>query len=322
MRQITLGRTGLQVSPIAFGTWQLGGDWGPTDETAAITAIRRAADQGITLFDTAQAYGFGASERLLARALRGTDRSRLVIATKGGLRPSADGGVARDASPRAIRAGVESSLRALDTDYLDLYQVHWPDAKTPFADTAEALAKLVADGKIRHVGVSNFDAAQIGEFSQVLPVETLQPPYHLFRRGAEDDLLRSAAAADIGVLAYGPLAHGLLTGTITMNTAFSPDDWRGHSAMFTGAGLARNLAVVARLADLAGELGISVSQLAVAWVLANPAVQVAIVGTRDKRHIDAAITAASVRLEPAVLALIDEIMQAAVIAAGPSPETV
>jgi aryl-alcohol dehydrogenase-like predicted oxidoreductase len=127
MKYTTLGRTGLQVSRIALGTWQLGGDWGPTDEAEAIAAIRRAADQGVTLFDTAQAYGFGASEQLLARALAGRDRSKLIIATKGGLRPGESGGVSRDSSPAWIRAGVESSLRALNTDYIDLYQVHWPD---------------------------------------------------------------------------------------------------------------------------------------------------------------------------------------------------
>ena len=224
MRYTTLGRTGLRVSRIAFGTWQLGGDWGPTDESAAISAIRRAADRGVTLFDTAQAYGFGASEELLAKAVAGLDRSKLVIATKGGLRPGPVGGVNRDSSPAWITAGVEASLRALHTDYIDLYQVHWPDPDVPFADTAEQLGKLVADGKIRHVGLSNFDAAQMAEFSETLPVETLQPPYHLFRRDVEDSILPYTAANDIGVLVYGPLAHGLLGGHLTANTTFTSDD--------------------------------------------------------------------------------------------------
>jgi hypothetical protein len=178
MEQTKLGRSGLVVSRIAFGTWQLGGEWGATDEAEAVAAIRRAADVGVTLFDTAQGYGFGASERLLAKALDG-DRDGLVVATKGGLRPADGGGVARDASPAWIRRGVEESLRALETDALDLYQVHWPDAVTPFEATATALAKLVEEGKVRHVGVSNFSAEQVEEFSETLPVETLQPPYHL-----------------------------------------------------------------------------------------------------------------------------------------------
>src|SRR5207302_10808484 len=150
MKQIRLGRSDLQVSRIAFGTWQLGGDWGATDSGAAIAAIRHAADQGINFFDTAQGYGFGASERLLAKALDGRPRDELVIATKGGLRPTPGGGVQRDAGAEWVRRGVDESLKALGTDYVDLYQVHWPDPKTPFSETAGALAELVAAGKLRH----------------------------------------------------------------------------------------------------------------------------------------------------------------------------
>ena len=140
MDRVKLGRSELRVSRIAFGTWQLGGDWGPTDDSAAIAAICQAGDRGITLFDTAQGYGFGASERLLARALAGRLRHQVVIATKGGLRPTPGGGVERDASPSWVRRGVEESLRALGTDYIDLYQVHWPDPKTPFTVSRLAVA--------------------------------------------------------------------------------------------------------------------------------------------------------------------------------------
>jgi hypothetical protein len=285
-------------------------------------AIRRAADQGVTLFDTAQAYGFGASEQLLAKAVAGLDRDKLVIATKGGLRPGPVGGANRDSSPAWIVAGVEASLRALRTDYIDLYQVHWPDSKVPFADTADQLAKLVADGKIRHVGVSNFDAAQMAEFSETLPVETLQPPYHLFRRGIEDSILPYTAANDIGVLVYGPLAHGLLGGHLTESTTFAPEDWRGRSDMFTGERFARNLKAVRSLSLLAREeLSAPVSRLAIAWTLANPAVHVAIVGTRSASHIDDAISSADLELSKEVLAQIDEIMRPAQPTAGPAPES-
>jgi aryl-alcohol dehydrogenase-like predicted oxidoreductase len=276
----------------------------------------------VTLFDTAQAYGFGASERLLAKALTGLDRSRLVIATKGGLRPGPQGGGNRDSSPAWIRSGVESSLRALGTDYLDLYQVHWPDPAVPFADTADALAKLVADGKIRHVGVSNFDAAQMAEFSATLPVETLQPPYHLFRRDIEAEILPYTAAHDIGVLVYGPLAHGLLAGRLSADTTFAPDDWRSRSDMFTGAEFERNLRAVAELDTFAhDELGASVDQLATAWTLANPAVQVAIIGTRQAAHVDAAVAAADLELEAGALARIDDITRPAQPTTGPSPDS-
>src|SRR6202022_4534315 len=199
-----LGRSGLNVSRIAFGTWQLGGDWGATDEQAAISAIRHAHDQGINFFDTAQGYGFGASERLLAKALSGYRREDVVIATKGGLRSLGGPQVERDASADAIRGGVDDSLTALATDYIDLLQVHWPDPKTPFAETAGALAELVAAGKVRHVGVSNFSPAQMEVFTRPVPVETVQPPYHLFHRDIETDVLPYAKSHDIGVLVYGP----------------------------------------------------------------------------------------------------------------------
>jgi aryl-alcohol dehydrogenase-like predicted oxidoreductase len=196
MRNTKLGRSGLEVSPISFGTWQLGGEWGSFDESAAIEAIRHARELGINFFDTAQAYGFGASERLLGKALRGeldNRRDEVVIATKGGLRPTGDG-VVRDSSPDWLRCGVDASLRALGTDHIDLYQVHWPDPDTPFPETAGALGELVAAGKIRHVGVSNFDARQMDEFSRTQPVETLQPPYHLFRREIEAGVLPTPAS--------------------------------------------------------------------------------------------------------------------------------
>lgn len=321
MQEITLGKTGLHVSRIAFGTWQLGGDWGSTDEAAAIAAIRRAADSGINLFDTAQGYGFGASERLLAAALRGLRRDEFVVATKGGLRPKPDGGITRDGSPEWIRAGVESSLRALRTDYIDIYQVHWPDPATPFADTADELAKLVADGKIGHVGVSNFDEQQMEEFSGTVPVETLQPPYHLFRRDIEPAILPYTAVHDIGVLVYGPLAHGLLTGRMRPGTVFAPDDWRSKNAMFAGDIYARNLEVVSRLERFAHQqLGTSVSKLAVAWTLAHPGVHVAIIGTRNASHIAEGIEAADLTLDQATLSRINEIMKPAIPVSGPSPE--
>ena len=245
-----------------------------------------------------------------------------MIATKGGLRPVPTGGITRDASPAWIRSGVEASLTALDTDYIDLYQLHWPDPATPFEATAEELAKLQADGKIRHVGVSNFDAAQLEEFSATLPVETLQPPYHLFRRDIETSVLPYTAAHDIGVLVYGPLAHGLLGGHLRSGATFPDGDWRAHSDVFTGESFARNLEAVARLEQLArDDLGTSVSRLAVAWTLASPAVHVAIVGTRDPGHVDDAIAAADLHLDDQVLSRIDAIMRTAAPVAGPSPES-
>jgi aryl-alcohol dehydrogenase-like predicted oxidoreductase len=322
MRTVKLGRTGRAVTPLAYGTWQFGGDWGPVDDQAAIAAVQHARSLGINFFDTAQAYGFGRAERLLGTALAADLRSAresVVIATKGGLRMDGDR-LVRDASPAWLRKGVEASLDALGTDYIDLYQVHWPDPRTPIPDTAAALAELVREGLIGHVGVSNYTTAQIGQFATVLPVETVQPPYHLFRRDIEADLLPYAEAHDIGVLAYGPLAHGLLGGAVTEATTFADGDWRAHSPAFTGAGFARNLKVVAALRAFAAGRGATIAQLAVAWVLARPAVQVAIVGARTPAHLTESLGALDLTLSQDDLAEIDRIMAAAVPVGGPTPE--
>jgi hypothetical protein len=324
MKETTLGRSGLRVSRIAFGTWQLGGDWGTFDEATALRAIHRARELGVNFFDTAQAYGFGVSERLLGKALRGeltANRDQLVIATKGGLRMTGDG-LVRDGSRRWLREGVHASLTALGVDHIDLYQVHWPDATVPAAETAEALRELVAEGKIGHAGVSNYNVAQMAEFAETLPVETLQPVYHLFRPEIEDEVLPYCREHDVGVLVYGPLAHGLLTGTMTEHTTFACDDWRAGSAVFTGEGYRRNLVVVRALEKFAADRGITVSQLAIAWTLANPAVHVAIVGARRVEHVQDSLAAADVSLSSDDLAEIGAIMEAATLVAGPSPESV
>src|SRR5262249_57249349 len=180
----------------------------------------------------------------------------------------------RDASPAWLRKGVEASLEALGTDYIDLYQVHWPDPATPIGERAAALAELIRDGLIRHVGVSNYTTDQITEFAAVLPAETVQPPYHLFRRDIEADLLPYARAQHIGVLAYGPLAHGLLGGAITGTTTFGADDWRSHRPAFPGPAVRRHLQVLAALGRFAADPGAIIPQLAVPWELAHPAVHV------------------------------------------------
>lgn len=321
MRKIKLGATDLEVSRICFGTWQFGGDWGSIDEREAIAAVGRARELGIDFFDTAQAYGFGVSERLLGRALEGVPRERVTIATKGGLRK--DGGeLRRDSSPAWLRSGLEQSLRNLKTDYVDVYQVHWPDPATPFAETAAALEEFVKEGRVRHVGVSNYDAHQLAEFERTRRVDTLQPPYHMLRREIEQAVLPYCAEHEIGVLAYGPLAHGLLSGHFTRDTQLAADDWRRGSDLFSGDNYERNLRIVEQLGELAGELGITVAQLAIAWVLANPAVHVAIVGARRPDHIEGAAPAAEVELDANALARVEEILREAAMVGGPTPEGV
>jgi aryl-alcohol dehydrogenase-like predicted oxidoreductase len=322
MKTTALGKTGLEVSRLAFGTWEFCSDWGHADEDAAITMIRRARDLGINFFDTAQQYGFGASERILGKALRDDlkhARDEVVIATKGGLRAT-DDGLVRDASPEWLRKGVDSSLSALGVDYIDVYLVHWPDPKLPASETAGALADLVSEGKIRHVGVSNYDTAQIEEFSATSPVEVAQPPYHLFRRDIEDKLLPYCHSHDIGVMVYGPLAHGLLTGTIKPDTNYAAQDWRGKSDIFSGDGFLRNLEVVTELEHLAADLGVTISQLAIAWTIAQPGVDVAIVGAQHVTYLQDSAGAADVNLSEADLAAIQKILTSATPAGGPYPE--
>jgi aryl-alcohol dehydrogenase-like predicted oxidoreductase len=216
---------------------------------------------------------------------------------------------------------VDESLRALGVDHIDLYQVHWPDPQTPFADTAGALQELVDEGKLRHIGVSNYDAEQMAEFARTRPVETLQPLYNLFQRDVEEETLPYAREHDIGVLVYSPLAHGLLTGAMDQDTSFEPGDWRTLSPLFKGDTFRRNLEIVSELQRFAAdELGCSVSQLAIAWTLAKAAVDVAIVGSRRAAHIEDSVGAVDVALSEDHLARIDEIAAGAAQAHGPYPE--
>jgi aryl-alcohol dehydrogenase-like predicted oxidoreductase len=324
VRYTRFGQTDLEVSRICFGTWQFGGEWGTVEERDSEAAMRRALELGINFFDTAQAYGFGASEQLLGKGLEPEIKNRrdeVVLATKGGLRME-DGQMLRDSSPRWLRQGVEDSLRYLGTDYIDLYQVHWPDHHTPFEETAGALQEMVDEGKIRYVGVSNFDAEQMAEFEKTRKIDGLQPPYHLFRRDIEEDILPYAAEHGIGVLVYGPLAHGLLGSKMSPDQEFDEDDWRAQSALFQGENLQRNLETVEELKKFAEERGGTVVQLAIAWTLANPAVDVAIVGARNPEHIEGSAPAAEFELSEEDLREIENIMQGAVAVGGPSPEGV
>ncbi len=323
MEYTTLGRSGLEVSRIAFGTWQVSGEWGSYDADEAQQAIRHAHELGVTFFDTAQAYGFGESEEVLANALRSElDRNRdgIVIATKGGINPGTDR--PRDSSREYLRSGVEASLRAMKIDHIDLYQIHWPDEQTPFEDTAGYLQELVDEGKIRHAGVSNFDADQMAAFDRRRPVETLQPPYHLFRRHIEDGVLPYVREHDIGTLVYSPLGSGLLTGAMTSDTTFADDDWRASATAFTGDTFRRNLEVVERLKSFAADKGCEVSQLAIAWVLAQDGIDVAIVGARSSRNIERSLAAVDVELTADDLAEIERLTADGVQVSGASPEGV
>jgi aryl-alcohol dehydrogenase-like predicted oxidoreductase len=319
MEYTGLGKSGLTVSRICFGTWQFGGDWGSVDRDDAIAAVRAALDAGVTFFDTAQAYGFGESEALLAEGLGDhIHRDDVVVATKGGLR-QVGGAVQRDSSPEFLREGVEKSLTYLGVETIDLYQVHWPDHETPFEETGAALKQLKDEGKIRHVGVSNFSPAEMDELSQTIEVETDQPPYNLFNRAVEADVLPYCREHDIGALTYGPLSHGLLSGSFEP-AKLDDDDWRRGHEPFAGEALERNMEAVERLTEFAEQRGHTLPQLAVAWVLAQPGVHVAIAGARRGAHVEGIAPAAEIHLSEDELAQIDELTGAA-RAWGLTPES-
>src|SRR6202171_68819 len=287
METIEIGASGLRASRIALGTWAIGG-WmwgGNTDLDQSIYTIRSAIARGITLIDTAPAYGYGLSEEIVGMALSEGLRKRAIIATKVGLEWQ-DGKVWRNSSPARIRKEVEDSLRRLRTDYIDLYQVHWPDPLVPIHETAAALARLLKEGKIRAIGVSNYSPAQMAEFREAAPIHSVQPPYNLFEREDESRVLPYAAQHDIAVLCYGALCRGLLTGTINATTRFKGDDLRRNDPKFQEPRFSQYLAAVASLDRYARErYGLGVLALAVRWVL-DQGHTVALWGARRPAQLD------------------------------------
>jgi aryl-alcohol dehydrogenase-like predicted oxidoreductase len=287
MEYLAIGTAPFKCSRIGLGTWAIGGwMWGGTDEAQSIATIRLAIDRGITLIDTAPAYGFGRSEEIVGKALaQGRLREKVRIATKVGLAWS-DGRVFRDSRSARIRKEVEGSLKRLRTDVIDLYQVHWPDLETPIAETARTLEDLRREGKIRAIGVSNYSAAQMDAFRAVAKLEAVQSPYNLFEREIEADVLPYGSKAGLTVLSYGALCRGLLTGKMTMETKFGGDDLRKVDPKFQRSHLGDYLAAVAGLETLARErFGKSVLALAVRWVL-DQGPTIALWGARHPGQLD------------------------------------
>ena len=295
MRTRTFGSSNLETSVIGFGCHPLGrGQYGALDDDEAIAAVHAARDAGVTLYDTAAVYGWGYSEKLLGRALKGW-RENVVVVTKGGRRwePGITDrrvGPRSDSSRQFIEQGIEESLRNLQTDYIDLYLIHWPDPARSFEEPMETLLRAQEAGKIRYAGVSNFSVEQIEESLKTMPLVASQIGYHIFDRRCEGDILPFAKEHEMGVMIYGPLAHGLLTGTFTKDTEFADDDWRKSREAFglplyEGEHFERNLRIVDRLKEIAADNGKTVAQLAIAWVLSNPAITVALCGARKPAEI-------------------------------------
>jgi aryl-alcohol dehydrogenase-like predicted oxidoreductase len=311
------GSSDLKASAIGFGTWPIGGArYGASDDASAIRAVQAALDLGITCFDTAPSYGNGHAEELLARAL-GARRQEAVIVTKGGLIwNEASVVLGRDSRRQHLETVLEASLRRLRTDYVDLYLIHWPDSDTPLDDVAETLESFVASGKARAIGVSNFTGAQLRALASSLRAARLvanQVSFNLFDRRWARDCFETCRELGVGVMAYGPLAHGLLAGAITRETVFDASDWRAAGVIFgqpllTPENRPRNHDVVDRLSAVASAKGITLAQLALAWVLRHSPVTVALVGARTECEIAEAARATEVRLSDLEVAAIEEMM--------------
>lgn len=287
METTILPGTELEVSRIGLGTWAIGGwMWGGSDEQQAVATIQAAVDRGITLIDTAPVYGAGRSEEIVGRAVAGARRERVVLATKCGLVYESDG-ITRDSSPARIEREVEASLRRLGTDRIDLYQVHWPDGAVPFEDTAAAMERLRRRGLIRAVGVSNFTPQQMAAFRRGGPLHSDQPPYNLFERGIEADVLPYCREHEIGVLGYGALCRGLLSGKVTADGTYPEGDLRRSDPKFQPGRREQYLAAVGRLDELAQERwGRRVLHLAVRWMLDQPGLTAALWGARRPEQLE------------------------------------
>ena len=306
-----LGETGLKVSVIGLGTWVMGGWlWGGADDRESMAALRHAIDLGINLIDTAPVYGHGRSEDLVGRAVQESGmRDRLILATKLGLDWDPERTrIWRDSRAARITFEVEESLRRLRTDCIDIEQVHWPDRSTPFEETMEALVTLQRTGKIRHIGLSNFEASEIQRCLNVAPVHVIQPPYNLLEGGIERDLLPFCARHRLGTLVYGPLCRGLLTGKYKGDETFKPGDVRAVDPKFTAPLFARYVACVDRLKAVAARYGKTVGQMATRWCLDQPGVTVALWGARRPDQIEESVGASGWSLPNDALTEIERIV--------------
>ena len=303
MRTRRLGNSDLEITPLGFGAWAIGGGdwafgWGAQDDRDSLAAIREALDLGINWIDTAPVYGLGRSEEVVARALEGVAR-RPHIFTKCGRVWDERREIGKRLSAASIRAECEASLRRLKVDRIDLYQIHWPEPDEDLEEGWTECARLKDEGKVRWIGVSNFSVAQLERAGRIAPVTSLQPPYSLVRRDIEAEILPFCATHGIGVLAYSPMASGLLTGAWTRerHAALPEDDWRKHkNPLFQEPLFSRHLAFVERLRGIAARLGTSPGAVALAWVLANPAVTAAIVGARKRGQLPELVAAADLVL--------------------------
>ena len=304
MKTRQLGISDLQISPIGFGAWAIGGSgwefaWGAQDDRDSIAAIREALDAGINWIDTAAVYGLGHSEEVVARALEGV-RDRPYVFTKCSMIWNERREIGHSLKADSIRRECEASLRRLQVDAIDLYQIHWPNPDQDIEEGWAAMAALQAEGKVRNIGVSNFDVARMKRAQAIAPIASLQPRYSLIHREIEPEILPFVTREKVGVIAYSPMASGLLTGAMTRERigGLPDDDWRRDHEDFREPQLSRHLKLVSLLRDIGQRHGRSPAEVAVAWVLSNPAVTGAIVGARRPGQMLGVSGAADFRLSP------------------------
>lgn len=311
MKMRQLGSHGPEISVVGFGAWEAGGmAWGPNPpDEQTIKAMHTGIDSGMTWIDTAEVYGGGRSEELVAAALQGNDE--VLIFTKLAPKPAGSG-----FDKAGVRAGAEASLKRLGRDVIDLYQLHWADQSTEVEETWTAMAELVDDGLVKHIGVSNFGIDLIERCEKIRHIDSLQPPFSMLRREGRFDLLPFCKENGTGTISYGPLGFGLLTGAITKDTEFGDDDWRGgghgmsgYDLLFAPGKLEKNLAIVDRLKPVAERLGITLAQLALAWVFHQEGGTAAIAGSRSPEHVAENAGAGDVSLDQATLAEIDGMLE-------------
>jgi aryl-alcohol dehydrogenase-like predicted oxidoreductase len=294
MKKRKLGKNGPELSVLGLGTWSMGGPWrygwGPVDDKESLATIHCGLDHGINWIDTAASYGLGHAEKITGQAIQDR-RDKVYIATKCGIVWNSKGRPRHDLNPGSIRQEVEASLDRLQTDYIDLYQIHWPDPSVAEEKAWKELVSLKKQGKVRWIGVSNFNLQQLQACEAVHHIDSLQPPYNMLRRQVEEEILPFCLAHGIGVVAYSPLASGLLTGYFDI-TRVAEDDWRLQNDEFRGIQLENNIAKVEKLGAIAKECGVKTAVLALAYVLKHKATTSAIVGSRRVNQLLEALAAA------------------------------
>ena len=315
MQTRLLGNSDLNITPIGIGAWAMGGggwtwSWGPQDDDHSIAAIHEALDQGVNWIDTAAVYGLGHSEQVVARAIRGRN-PRPHIFTKCERVWNERGQIGGSLNADSIRRECEASLRRLQVDAIDLYQIHWPEPDRDIEEGWAEMARLQQQGKVRYIGVSNFNVKQMQRALAVAPITSLQPPYSLIERAVEEEILPFAKRNGMGVIVYSPMYSGLLTGAMTRERIrnFSPDDWRRRDANFQEPLLSRNLRVADLLREMGKLDGRTAGEVAIAWTLHNPAVTAAIVGVRSREQVRGIIRAAEYRLNPAQIRQLEEAVE-------------